>query len=48
MEHETAIQLSTWLRVRGKEAKRIAGDESRHWTIIGNLRDVLQPGGRPW
>lgn len=48
MEHETAIQLSTWLRVRGKEAKRLAGDTSRHWTIIGNLADVLQPGGRPW
>lgn len=47
MEHETAIQLSTWLRVRGKEAKRIAGDTSRHWTVIGKLEDVLA-GGRPW
>lgn len=47
MEHETAIQLSTWLRVRGKEAKRIAGDNSRHWSVVGNLKDILA-GGRPW
>ena len=47
MDHETAIQVSTWLRVRGKEAKRAAGDTSRHWTVIGRLDDVLA-GGRPW
>lgn len=47
MEHETALQLSTWLRVRGKEAKRVAGDTSRHWTIIGNLTAV-EHGERPW
>jgi hypothetical protein len=47
MEHETAIQLSTWLRVRGKEAKRIAGDSSRHWTVIGNL-EAVEAGERPW
>lgn len=47
MEHETAIQLSTWLRVRGKEAKRAAGDLSRHWTVIGNL-EAVQAGERPW
>lgn len=47
MEHETAIQLSTWLRVRGKEAKRMAGDNSRHWSVVGNLKDV-EAGGRPW
>lgn len=42
MEYETAIQLSTWLRVRGKEAKRIAGDTARHWTVIGRLSDALR------
>jgi len=47
MEYETAIQLSTWLRVRGKEAKRLAGDTSRHWSVIGNLAAVEQ-GERPW
>ncbi len=47
MDYETAIQLSTWMRVRGKEAKRNAGDASRHWTVIGRLDDVTA-GGRPW
>ncbi len=47
MDYETAIQLSTWLRVRGKEAKRMAGDDSRRWSVIGNL-DAVEDGGRPW
>lgn len=47
MEYETAIQLSTWLRVKGKEAKRMAGDDSRKWTIIGKLENVIH-GERPW
>jgi len=47
MDYETAIQLSTWLRVRGKQAKRLAGDDSRKWTVIGNLTAV-EEGGRPW
>lgn len=47
MEGETAIQLSTWLRVKGKLAKRVAGDTSRHWTVIGNLKSV-EAGERPW
>lgn len=34
MPYETAIQLSQWLRVRGKEAKRAAGDMSRHWSAV--------------
>ncbi len=47
MDYEAAIQLSTWLRVRGKEAKQAAGDNSRHWSVIGNLTAV-QSGERPW
>ena len=47
MPYDTAIQLSTWLRVRGKEAKRLAGDVSRHWSVIGNL-EAVQGGERPW
>lgn len=47
MEHETALQLSTWLRVCGKEAKRLAGDQSRHWSVIGKL-EALEAGERPW
>jgi len=34
MPYEAALQLSQWLRVRGKEAKRNAGDMSRHWSAI--------------
>jgi hypothetical protein len=34
MPYETALQLSQWLRVRGKEAKRLAGDQSRHWSAV--------------
>ena len=42
MPYETAIQLSQWLRVRGKQAKRQAGDMSRHWSAIAIL-DGLRP-----
>lgn len=31
LRYEDAITLSQWLRVKGKEAKRFAGDVSRHW-----------------
>lgn len=37
MGYETAIQLSQWLRVHGKAAKRTAGDMSRHWSAIAVL-----------
>lgn len=47
MEYETAIQLSTWLRVKGKLAKRVAGDDSRRWSVIGNL-EAAEAGERPW
>jgi hypothetical protein len=47
MPYETAIQLSTWMRVRGKEAKRLAGDVSRHWTVIGKL-EAVEAGERPF
>jgi hypothetical protein len=47
MEYETAIQLSTWMRVRGKEAKRIAGDHSRRWNVIGKL-DAIEAGEKPF
>lgn len=47
MPYETAIQLSTWLRVHGKAAKKAAGDQSRHWAVIGNLAAV-EAGERPW
>ena len=37
MPYEAAIQLSQWLRVRGKESKRQAGDMSRHWSAVAIL-----------
>ena len=40
MPYETALQLSQWLRVRGKEAKKNAGDISRHWSAIGLLEGL--------
>lgn len=40
MPYETALQLSQWLRVRGKEAKRQAGDMSRHWSAIGVIEGL--------
>jgi hypothetical protein len=47
MDYETAIQLSTWMRVRGIEAKNNAGDASRKWHIIGNLKAITN-GFKPW
>jgi hypothetical protein len=40
LPYETALLLSQWLRVRAKEAKRRAGDVSRHWSVIGTLHDA--------
>lgn len=45
MDYETAIQVSQWLRFRGKEAKRNAGDVSRHWSALGILDDVERTRG---
>jgi hypothetical protein len=38
--YETAFLLSQWIRMRAKEAKRFAGDTSRHWSAIGTLHDA--------
>jgi hypothetical protein len=40
LPYETALLLSQWLRVRAKEAKRRAGDSSRHWSVVGTLHDA--------
>jgi hypothetical protein len=45
MDYETAIQMSQWLRFRGKEAKRNAGDVSRHWSALGLLDDLERSRG---
>lgn len=46
MDSALALQLSTWMRVRGKEAQRNAGAVA-HWSVVGNLAQV-QAGERPW
>jgi len=43
--YETALQLSQWIRFRAKEAKKRAGDVSRHWSVIGNLTDANETRG---
>lgn len=40
MHYEEALKVSTFLRVRAKEAKRLAGDNSRHWSVIGIVEDL--------
>jgi hypothetical protein len=47
MDHETAMTLSTWMRIRAKEAKRVAGDNSRKWHVVGKL-SLIEAGERPW
>jgi hypothetical protein len=42
MPYETALQLSQWLRVRAKEAKRLNGDMSRHWSVVAVLEGLEQ------
>jgi hypothetical protein len=40
MSYRTAFLLSSWLRQRGKEAKRFAGDTSSIYTVTGTLEDA--------
>lgn len=37
MHYEDALKISQWIRVRAKEAKRLSGDSSRHWSVLGTL-----------
>jgi hypothetical protein len=45
LPYATAFQLSQWLRVRAKEAKRFAGDTSQHWSLLGTLTDANKTRG---
>lgn len=40
LHYETALLLSQWVRHKAKEAKRRAGDNSRHWSVVGTLTDA--------
>jgi hypothetical protein len=37
MHYEAALKIAQFIRVRAKEAKRKAGDVSRHWSAIATL-----------
>ena len=37
LHYEDALTISQWIRVRAKESKRRAGDNSRHWSAIAVL-----------
>lgn len=37
LHFENALQVSQWLRVRAKEAQRVAGD-NRHWSEVSNMK----------
>lgn len=39
LQYEDALKLSQWIRYRAKQAKRTAGDTSRHWSVVGTLSD---------
>lgn len=47
MGYEDALRLSTWIRVHAKKAKARAGDNSRHWSVIGNL-EAVDAGANPF
>ena len=40
MPYEAGLKLSAWLRLRAKEAKRNAGDQSRHWSSIADVSTI--------
>ena len=40
MDYQTALQLSQWLRMHAKKAKKTAGDMSRHWSAIGVIEGL--------
>ena len=40
MSYTDALMLSQWIRMRAKEAKRLAGDPSHWFSVIGTLHDA--------
>ena len=37
IHYEEALRLSQMIRITAKEAKRIVGDMSRHWSAVATL-----------
>ena len=40
IHYEEALRLSQMIRIKAKEAKRIAGDMSRHWSAVATLSSM--------
>ena len=47
-DYPTAIKLSQLLRTHGKQAKKFAGDASKHWASESVLTDKEQNYKRGW
>lgn len=37
--YESALKISQMLRLHAKRAKRMAGDTSRHWSVVANIEE---------
>jgi hypothetical protein len=42
MEYRCALEVSAWLGMHGREAKREVGDNSREFRVMGVLSDLEQ------
>jgi len=42
IHYEQALLLSQMIRLKAKEAKRLVGDSSRHWSVVGTLDALKQ------
>ena len=40
LPYDVALRLSQTMRVKAKRAKKCAGDNSRHWSVIGAITDA--------
>jgi len=45
--YEDSLKLAQWIRHQAKQAKRNAGDMSRHWSVVGNLT-AIEHGSNPF
>jgi hypothetical protein len=48
MDYPTAIKLSALLRTHAKQAKKFAGDHSKHWTSESILTDAEENYRKGW
>ena len=48
MDYPTALKLSLMLRQHGKQAKKFAGDASKHWASTAVLTDAEENYKRGW